>query len=105
MLLGPTLADILHEHGEECVALGVGTSGNAYVQNPRAEELGGATIHPEFCLHDGPHRGLHDQLIERFGPWPAKVSPNVPQMEHGARVLTEYVLAERDPTVALIWFS
>ena len=101
VLLVPTLADILHERGEEFVAVGVGTSGNAYVQNPRAAALGGATIHPEFCLP----RGLHDQLVERFGPWPVTVSPNVPQMEHGARMLTEYVLAERDPAVALIWFS
>ncbi len=101
VLLVPTLADILHAHGDEYVAVGVGTSGNAYVQNPRAEALGGATIHPEFCLP----RGLHDQLIERFGPWPAKASPNLAQMEHGTRVLTEYVLAERDPAVALIWFS
>ncbi len=101
VLLVPTLADILHEHGEEYVSVGVGTSGNAYVQNPRAEEMGGATIHPEFCLP----RALHEQLIDRFDPWPGKDSPNVPQMEHGTRVLTEYVLAEREPTVALIWFS
>ena len=66
-----------------------------------AAALGGATIHPEFCLP----RDLHDQIIERFGSWPAKETPNVPQMEHGARVLIEYVLAERKPTVALIWFS
>ena len=101
VLLVPTLADILHENGEEYVAVGVGTSGNAYVQNPRAEALGGATIHPEFSLP----RGLHQQLIERFDPWPDKASPNVPQMKHGAHVLIEYVLAERKPTVALIWFS
>lgn len=101
VLLVPTLADILHENGEEYVAVGVGTSGNAYVQNPRAEALGGATIHPEFSLPRGPH----EQLIERFGSWPATTSPNVPQMENGARVLIEYVLAERKPTVALIWFS
>ena len=101
VLLVPTLADILHEHGEEYVSVGVGTSGNAYVQNPRAEEMGGATIHPEFCLP----KGLHEQLIDRFDPWPGKDSPNAPQMEHGTRVLTEYVLAEREPAVALIWFS
>ena len=101
VLLVPTLADILHENGEEYVAVGVGTSGNAYVQNPRAESLGGATIHPEFSLP----RGLHDKLIKRFGAWPATTSPNVPQMEQGARVLIEYVLAERKPTVGLIWFS
>ena len=101
VLLVPTLADILHEHGGEFVAVGVGTSGNAYVQNPRAEELGGATIHPEFCLP----RNLHDRIINRFGPWPAKATPNVDQMDHGVRVLTDHVLTERDPAVALIWFS
>ena len=101
VLLAPTLADILHEHGEEYVAVGVGTSGNAYVQNPRADAMGGATIHPEFCLP----RGLHEEIVERFGPWPAKGTPNASQMEHGAKVLTDYVLAERNPEVALIWFS
>ena len=40
VLLKPTLADILHGHGAEYVAVGVGTSGNAYVQNPLAEDLG-----------------------------------------------------------------
>ena len=105
VLLTPTLADILHAHGQEFIAVGVGTSGNAYVQNPRAETLGGATIHPEFCMP----RDLHDEIVERFGPWPAKETPQEPstvsQMEHGAKVLTEYVLAERSPAVALIWFS
>ena len=57
VLLVPTLADILHEHGREYVAVGVGTSGNAYVQNPQAETAGGASIHPEFCLP----RGLHGE--------------------------------------------
>lgn len=101
VLLVPTLADILHKLGEEYVAVGVGTSGNAYVQNPRAEALGGATIHPEFCLP----RNLHDRIVNLFGPWPAKATPNVDQMDHGVRVLTDHVLTERDPAVALIWFS
>ncbi len=101
VLLKPTLGDILHEHGQEYVAVGVGTSGNAYVQNPRAETGGGATIHPEFCLP----RDLHAELVKRFGPWPGNELPNTPQMEHGVRVLTEYVLAEREPSVTLIWFS
>ena len=101
VLLVPTLADILYGHGEEYVAVGVGTSGNAYVQNPRAESLGGATIHPEFSLP----RGIHDELVARFGPWPVSTTPNIDQMRRGADVLTEYVLAERDPAVALIWFS
>ncbi len=101
VLLAPGLGEILHRHGAEYVAVVVGTSGNAFVHNPRAEALGGATIHPEFCLP----RDLHGYLIERFGPWPGKMMPNVPQMERGVDVLTRYALAERDPAVALIWFS
>lgn len=101
VLLARTLADILHDHGEEFIAVGVGTSGNAYVQNPRAETGGGATIHPEFCLP----RSLYGDIIERFGAWPSKASPNLPQMERAVQVLTEYVLAVRDPAVALMWFS
>ena len=101
VLLVPTLGDVLHGHGEEYVAVGVGTSGNAYVQNPRAGELGGASIHPEFCLP----RDLHKDVVSRFGEWPGKATPNIPQMEYGVRVLTEYVLGERDPAVALMWFS
>ncbi len=50
VLLAPTLADILCQHGQEYVAIGVGTTGNAYLHNPRAELSGGATIHPEFTL-------------------------------------------------------
>ena len=49
-LLAPTLADVLASHGLEYTAIGVGTSGNAYVHNPNADGVGGATIHPEFTL-------------------------------------------------------
>ena len=101
VLLKPTLADILHGQGAEYVAVGVGTSGNAYVQNPLAEDLGGATIHPEFCMP----RALHSRIVERFGPWPPKAVPNTAQIELGTRVLIEYVLAEREPDVALLWYS
>ncbi|MEE3248028.1 MAG: alkaline phosphatase family protein, partial [Chloroflexota bacterium] len=44
VLLAPTLAEILVRHGKEYVAIGVGTSGNAYLHNPTAEDSGGATI-------------------------------------------------------------
>ncbi len=101
VLLKPTLADILHGHGAEYVAVGVGTSGNAYVQNPLAEDLGGATIHPEFCMP----RELHPTIVDRFGPWPDKSVPNTAQIEIATNVLIEYVLAERDPEVALLWYS
>lgn len=101
VLLRPTVADILSRWGQRFVAVGVGSTGNAYLQNPHAESSGGATIHPQFCL---PYR-LHDEVVGRFGPWPPEAKPNSPQMAHAVRVMTEYVLPELDPAVSLIWLS
>lgn len=101
VLLAPTLAELLSAHGQEYVAIGVGTSGNAYLHNPNADVCGGGTIHPEFALP----RSLHEDIIARFGPWPDEARPNTPRMAHAVRILTEYVLPELDPSVALIWSS
>ena len=101
VLFTPTLADILSEHDMEYTAIGVGTSGNAYVHNPRADESGGATIHPEFTL---PY-DLSDKLRPRFGEWPDEAMPNTPRLDHAVRILTEHILPERQPAVALIWSS
>ncbi len=101
VLLAPTLADILSEHGMEYTAIGVGTSGNAYVHNPRADESGGATIHPDFTL---PY-SLQEHLVSRFGEWPDETQPNTPRFRHAIRVLTEHILPERQPAVGLIWSS
>ena len=100
-LLAPTLADILARHGREYIAIGVGTSGNAFLHNPNPENRGGATLHPEFTLP----RYLHSRILERFGPWPKETRPNTPRMAHAVRILTEYILPERRPEVALIWSS
>ena len=101
VLLVPTLADILSDNGMEYTAIGVGTSGNAYVHNPSAGASGGATIHPDFTL---PYP-LHSRLASRFGAWPPESQPNTPRFRHAIRILTEHILPERDPAVALIWSS
>ena len=101
VLLAPTLAEMLSGHGQEYVAIGVGTSGNAYLHNPNAQDCGGATIHPEFTLP----RALHEDITARFGPWPEEGRPNTPRMAQAVRILTEYILPERNPEVALIWSS
>lgn len=100
-LLVPTLADVLSQHGMEYFAIGTGTSGNAYVHNPNAATAGGATIHPDFTLP----RPLDAQLAERFGEWPAQDLPNTARLVHARRILTEFILPERDPAVALLWSS
>ena len=100
-LFAPTLADLLAPLGMEYIAIGVGTSGNAYVHNPNAHKSGGATIHPDFTL---PY-SLNDELTARFGPWPPETMPNTPRYDRAIRILTEYILPERRPAVSLIWSS
>ncbi len=101
VLLKPTLADILSRHGLEYVAVGSGTSGNSYLHNPNAERVGGATIHPEFCL---PY-ALHDDIVGRFGEWPPEGETNADKLARAVDIATEYVLAERKPIVTFVWFS
>ena len=100
-LLAPTLADILGRHGLEYVAIGTGTSGNAYLHNPNAAVAGGATIHPDFALP----RPLYAELEARFGGWPDQDLPNTARLVHARRILIEYILPERDPAVAVLWSS
>ena len=101
VLLRPTLGDILHRHGQEFIAVGTGTSGNAYLQNPNAETHGGATIHPDFCLP----RSLHENIIGRFGPWPDRTAPALHKLARAVDIVTRYVLPERQPAVSLLWLS
>ena len=101
VLLAPTLAEILSRHGHQYMAIGAGTSGNAYLQSPTAEEFGGATIHPDFTLP----RSLSQELSDRFGPWPDEARPNTGRTAHCLRIMTEYILAERNPSVSLLWSS
>lgn len=101
VLLSPTLADILSKHGLEYIAVVSGTSGNAYLHNPNAERVGGATIHPEFCLPSA----LYPDIISRFGDWPDEGETNAERVKRAVDITTEYALAERKPAVTFVWFS
>ena len=101
VLLAPTLADLLARHGMEYIAIGTGTTGNAFVHNPNAAASGGATIHPDFTLP----RELYAELQTRFGDWPPDAMPAVDRLARAVDVMTGYILPERRPAAALIWFS
>ena len=101
VLRSQSLQEILKLHDMEYVALGVGTSGNAYLHNSLAGKFGGATIHPDFTLPSH----LYDFLNVKYGSWPATDTPNTPRYEKAMDMFIDYVLKERDPEVALIWSS
>ena len=100
VLLAPTLGEILAGHGRSYAAVVGGTSGNAYVQHPRAAATSGAVVHSDFSL---PARH-HEPIRRRFGPWPDKQVPSVGRIQRVADVLVRYVLPEVDPDVAMVWF-
>ena len=100
VLLAPTLGEMLRPHGRTFGTVVGGTSGNAYVQHPRAARVGGAVLHPEFTL-PADH---HAPMVERLGPWPPKRSPETGRIRQAADVLLGYLLPDIDPDVALVWF-
>ena len=103
VLLQPTLGDILHRHGMEYIAVGAGTSGNAYLQNPNAESGGGgATIHPDFTL---PRTHCTRRSSGDSASGPTGEDRQLPKMERVVDVVTRYVLEERQPAVAMMWLS
>lgn len=97
----PTLQEIISKNNMNYVAMGVGTSGNAYLHNPLADLQGGATIHPEFTIPSS----LHDELEVLFGTWPKQQLPNTPRYQKAVDIFTSYVLENINPEVALIWSS
>ena len=100
LLLTPNLAATLGARGEQYVAVATGSSGNGFLHNPHAEEVGGAAIHPEFCEPGS----LHDDILARYGEWPGSAPlPAEPRLARGVDVLAERVLDEMDPAVALFW--
>lgn len=102
VLFTPTLSEILAEQGLEYVAAGVGTSGQAFMHHPNGEEQAlGATIHTDYALP----RSLYDHVVDRFGEWPEKQVPNTPRLRRVTDIFIEYVLSERDPAIATMWFS
>ena len=48
---------------------------------------------------------MHGEITARFGPWPGRRTPVAEKLARAVDVITEYVLAERRPTVSLLWFS
>ncbi|MFL2627933.1 MAG: alkaline phosphatase family protein [Dehalococcoidia bacterium] len=101
VLYAKNIGDILSEAGEKFIAVGAGTTGNSFLQNPNAHKNGGAVVNPDFTL---PY-DLEKTLIAKFGEWPAEVVPNEKRLKRCVDMMTEYFIPEIDPLVGLIWFS
>ena len=92
----PTLAGALAAAGKRMVLLGSGTTGQITLLDP---ERVATTIHLAFTWPEP----LLALLAARYGPPPARVVPVQAANDWLTTVLTDYVLSELDPDVAIMW--
>lgn len=99
-----TFGDVLAQAGKKLCVVHTGTAGSAHVINPRARANG----HWTFSIH-GPDATQTPEAvttaIPRIGPLPEKELPRIGDVRYAGRLMTDHVLAELDPDVALVWFS
>jgi type I phosphodiesterase/nucleotide pyrophosphatase len=94
----PGLGEILAASGRSLAVVSAGSPGQTLLAHPLAEHLGAFRWNAEdhgteaACL-----------VAARLGPTPPAAVPNIPRVAHAARALTEVVLPELRPDVALFW--
>jgi hypothetical protein len=102
ILLVDTLADRVHASGGTSVVVGSGSPGSAWLQHPRALDLG------EAVIADGlpAMRGFLEAVQKRFGPLPNRHAvPATRWTTYFTRVITHFVLPELSPTLLVFWHT
>jgi phosphonoacetate hydrolase len=97
-----TLGERLARAGKSMAVVHSGSSGSAFLINPKARENG----HWTFSIHGRDFTVTPeavDEMVARFGPPPEPALPRFPQMDRATDVFVAHVLAERRPDVALMW--
>jgi arylsulfatase A-like enzyme len=108
LTLVPTLAERLHAHGLTLAAVSSGSTGSAWLLNPRAASGVGALVNGFFDA--GRTVAYPDELnaaiLERFGPAPAKAGERYDAVVSWTqRVLRDHVLPALDPAVVFAWLT
>jgi len=108
LTLVPTLAERLHARGLTLAAVSSGSTGSAWLLNPRAVSGVGALVNGFFAA--GRTVAYPDELnaaiLERFGPAPAKGGERYDAVVSWTqRVLRDHVLPALDPDVVFAWLT
>lgn len=110
LLLAPTLAERLHASGRRLVGVSSGSTGSAFLLNPRARAGVGALVNGYFepGRMVGYPAEVSEAVLAKLGPAPAK-EPGGARFDApvawAQRVLREYVLPELRPDVVLNWLT
>lgn len=104
-----TLADRLHAHGRRFAAVSSGSTGSAFLLNPRAPEGVGVLVNGyldpgKTVAYPG---DVNETILARFGAAPDKktADPFDAVVGWAQRVLREYVLPELRPDVVIDWIT
>lgn len=97
-VMRPGIGEYLAAAGLSFAVVSAGTPGQTLVASPAARRLG--QFRWNAADTDTPDAL---RVAERLGPTPPASIPNIARTRHTARVLTEYVLPELRPDVALFW--
>jgi predicted AlkP superfamily pyrophosphatase or phosphodiesterase len=110
LLLAPTLAERLHARGLRLAGVSSGSTGSAFLLNPRSRAGVGALVNgyldPGTTVAYPP--AVSEAVLAKFGPAPAKqagASRFDAAVTWTQRVLREYVLPELQPSVVLNWLT
>lgn len=104
LLAADTFGDVLARAGKRLAVVHTGSAGSAHFINPRARANG----HWTFSMHGTGATQTPEAVeaaIARLGPLPERELPRLQELAYGGRVMTELVLPELRPEVALIWFN
>jgi len=104
LLTAPSLGEVLHRHGGALAVLGCGTAGGNRILHHRAAALGDLNM-SLHGLEKSTTPAAAAELLGRIGPFPSEAIPNGARMHWLTDAYTTAVAPERDPTVAIIWFS
>jgi arylsulfatase A-like enzyme len=110
LLMAPTLAERLHARGLRLVGVSSGSTGSAFLLNPRAPSGIGAVVNGYFdpgqtVAYPTP---VSEAILSKLGPAPPK-APGAARYDASVtwtqRVLREYVLPELRPDVVINWLT
>ena len=110
LLMAPTLAERLHARGLRLVGVSSGSTGSAFLLNPKAPSGVGAVVNGYFdpgqtVAYPAP---VSEAILSKFGPAPPK-APGGARYDASVtwtqQVLREYVLPELGPDVVINWLT
>lgn len=103
-LTADTFADALAAAGKTVAVVHSGSPGSTYALNPKAVKNG----HWSFSVLGSKHTKTPwavEEMVALFGPLPPRKLPRFDEIDYTARIMTDWVIPEMNPDVALIWFN